>query len=117
VLPGSGTAPAEIEVIYQSRATRLSRALLILGLAVVIAPLLFFIPPHFLWPVVGIAAGAYLARRYWKGHYYVVEFEGSCPRCGAALELEEGQRIGRRHGIECYSCHRQPELVLDDPDG
>lgn len=115
-LPGSGTGEATVEVIYQSRATRISRALLTLGVAIAISPVLFFIPPHFLWPLVSLTVGGWLAWRYWKGQYYVVEFSGECPRCSTPLELANGARIRGRQSLECYGCHRHPELVLDDPE-
>lgn len=117
ILPGSGTAVANVEVIFQSRATRLSRALLTLGVAIAIMPVAFFLPPHFLWPILSLAIGGYLAWRYWTGEYYVVEFSGDCPRCATPLELPRGARVRGRQSLECYGCHRQPELVLDDPEG
>jgi hypothetical protein len=116
VLPGSGSGRAEIEVVFLSRTTRLWRALLVMGVALLIAPVVFFVPPHFLWPPVALGAGAFLAHRYWTGEYYVLAFEGACPRCGEALEVKPGARIRGRHTLECYGCHRQPELVLEDPE-
>lgn len=116
VLPGSGSAEATVEVIFQSKATRVSRAILILSVAILIMPVVFFLPPHFLWPLVSLALGLYLARRYWTGVYYVVEFTGRCPRCSADLQLTRGTRIRRRQSLECFGCHRQPELLLDDPE-
>lgn len=113
ILPGSVTAEVIVEVIYQSRATRLSQALLTLTVAVMISPVLFFLPPHFLWPAVSVSLGAWLAWRYWKGEYYVIHFEGNCPRCQAPLALKRGARVRGRETLECYGCHRHPELVLD----
>ena len=118
-LPGAATRDARVEVIYQPRATRLTRAILILGVAVALMPVVFFIPPHFLWPVVVLAAGAYVAHKYWQGEYYVSTFRGECPRCETELEVKPGSRIRSRQTLECYGCHRQPELVLDatqEPD-
>ncbi len=116
VLPGSGTVDASVEVIYQSRATRASRALLTLGVAIAIMPVVFFIPPHFLWPLLSLGIGGYLAWRYWRGEYYVIDFEGHCPRCETPIELSRGTRVRGRQTLECYGCHRHPELVLDDPE-
>lgn len=116
VLPGNGTADAIVEVIYQPRATRLSRALLTFGGTLLISPVLFFIPPHFLWPVLALAIGGFTAWRYWKGEYYVILFEGSCPRCDTPLEMKRGARIRGRHTLECFGCHRHPELILDALD-
>ncbi len=116
VLPGSDTVKASVEVIYQSRATRASRALLTLGVAIVSMPVLFFIPPHFVWPLLALAIGGYLAWRYWRGEYYVVGFKGHCPRCETPLEVSRGTRVRGHQTLECYGCHRHPELVLDDPE-
>ncbi len=114
-LPGSGTAPASVEVIFQPRPARIARAVGILVVSILLMPVVFFIPPHFLWPLLSLAAGVYFARKYWVGEYYVTEFEGSCPRCGGALEVKPGSRIRNPQALECYGCHRQPELVIDEP--
>jgi hypothetical protein len=114
-LPGSGTTSAEIEVVYQPRSTRVARSLIVLAVTAVVMPVVIFIPPHVVWPLVTLAAGLWLARRYWVGTYHVSRFEGECPRCGTALELKPGQRIGARHTMECYGCHRQPRLIIDEP--
>lgn len=115
-LPGHGTAPAEITVIPQARGTRLTRALLSLIGSWLLIPLVFFIPPHFPWVLAAFGGGLYLAWRFWRGELYVASFEGSCPRCGTALELKEGARIRRTQTLECYGCHRQPELIVDAGD-
>lgn len=116
VLPGAGSTEATVEVIYQSHATRVSRALITLAVAIVIAPVLFFLPPHFLWPIVAIAAGGWLAWRYWTGEYYVTHFEGSCPRCETPLELARGTRIRGEQILDCHGCHRHPTLIVNDPE-
>lgn len=116
VLPGAGSREATVEVIYQSQATRASRALITLAVAILIAPVLFFLPPHFLWPVVAIVAGGFLAWRYWTGEYYVTYFEGTCPRCDTPLEMSRGTRIRGDHTLDCHGCHRHPTLVLTDPE-
>lgn len=115
-LPGSGSRRVTLEVIYQPRATRIMRAVLVLTVAAVLMPLVFFIPPHFLWPLLVLALGLYLARRYWVGEFYVSRFEGACPRCDTPLELKPGARIRQRQTLECYGCHRQPELVLESAE-
>ena len=115
VLPGSGTAAARVRVERQSTAVRAVGAVLILAVGIALMPLLFLVPPHFLWPLLSLGAGVFLAWRFWRGAYTVVEFDGQCPRCEAPLELAAGSRIRPRHTLECYGCHRQPELVLGDP--
>jgi hypothetical protein len=115
VLPGSGTTPAEVEMVYQPRATRLTRALLTLVVSWLIIPVVFFIPPHFPWVLGAFLGGLYFAWRFWRGEFYVSSFRGACPRCGTALELRPGARIRREQTLECYGCHRRPELIVDGP--
>ena len=112
-LPGTGTAPARVEVIHQPRAKRLTNALLALVGCWILIPLVFFIPPHFPWVLGAFGAGVYLAWRFWRGELYVSRFEGACPRCGTALEVKTGSRIRRTQTLECYGCHRQPELIIE----
>lgn len=116
VLPGSTSTEATVEVIYQSQATRTSRAIITLAVAILIAPVLFFLPPHFLWPIVALAIGGWLAWRYWTGDYYVTHFEGRCPRCETPLEILRGTRIRGEHTLDCHGCHRRPTLIVNDPE-
>lgn len=116
VLPGADSSHATVEVIYQSYATRVSRAVITLAVAILISPVLFFLPPHFLWPVVAIAVGGWLAWRYWTGEYYVTHFEGICPRCETPLEMARGTRIRGEHTLDCHGCHRHPTLIVNDPE-
>ncbi|NIP81813.1 MAG: hypothetical protein GWM90_22375 [Gemmatimonadetes bacterium] len=102
--------------MYQPRATRVARALIVLAVTLVVMPVVFFLPPHLLWPIVVLGAGAYLARKYWVGEYHVRHFQGACPRCGTELEMKAGQRVRNGQVLECYGCHRQPRLVIDEPD-
>lgn len=115
-LPGTGTAPAHVEMIYQPRATRLARTLLVLFVTALTIPVVFFIPPHLPWVLAVLLGGGYLAWRFWKGEFYVSSFEGACPRCGTALELKPGARVRRRQALECLGCHRTPELIVDGPE-
>lgn len=114
-LPGAGTAPAEVEMVYQARATRMTRAVTTLVASWLILPVVFFIPPHIPWVLLVFAGGLFMAWRFWRGEFYVSRFEGACPKCGTALELKPGARIRQRQTLECYGCHRSPELIVDDP--
>lgn len=115
VLPGSGTGPADVEVVYQPRATRYTRAILALVVSWLAIPVVFFIPPHIPWALAAFGLGVFLFWRTTQGEYFVASFEGACPRCAEPLALKSGARIRGRHTLECYGCHRQPELVLDEP--
>lgn len=114
-LPGSGTAAAAVEVTHQPRGTRIARAVTALVASWALIPIVFFIPPHLPWVLAAFLGGLFLAWRLWRGHYLVRSFRGDCPRCGTALELKPGARIRNRHALDCYGCHRRPELVVDTP--
>lgn len=114
-LAGSGTAPAEVEMVYQPRATRMVRAILVLGVSWLILPVVFFIPPHIPWVALAFFGGLLVAWRVWQGEFYVSSFKGACPRCGTALALRAGSRVRRTQTLECYGCHRSPELIVDAP--
>lgn len=115
-LPAAGSEPAVVEVVHRPGRKRATRAALVLGLTLLLAPAVLLIPPHLLWPALVLAAGLYRARREWAGEYFVESFEGACPRCGEPLKLKPGSRIRGRQRLECYGCHREPELVLGGDD-
>lgn len=117
VLPAAGSTEARLRVEPRPTGTRRTRAALILAMTLALAPVTFLIPPHFLWPLVVLAAGAYFAHREWTGEYIVHDLDGACPRCGEPLEVEPGTRIRGRQRVECYGCHREPELVLGEARG
>ncbi|MGK7312794.1 MAG: hypothetical protein ACN0LA_11205 [Candidatus Longimicrobiales bacterium M2_2A_002] len=117
VLPAAGSTEARVTVEPRPKATRTTRAAVILVMTLVLAPIAFLVPPHFLWPLVVLAVGAYFAYREWTGEYIVHGFEGACPRCGEPLEIEPGTRVRGRQRVECYGCHREPELVLEEATG
>ena len=117
VLPAAGSTEARLTVEPRPRRTRSTRAAVILATTLVLAPVAFLVPPHFLWPLVVLAVGAYFAYREWTGEYIVHDFDGACPRCGEPLEIEAGTRVRGRQRVECYGCHREPELVLDETTG
>ncbi len=47
-----------------------------------------------------------------RGRYTVLSFHGACPRCGEALTLKRGSKIGLPHPMTCYACHHEPELAV-----
>ncbi len=113
VLPGSGTSAATADVEHRSRGDRAVRAASLLLGSWVVTPLVFFVPPHVVWPPLVFVAGLVLAWRAWTREYVVNAFEGSCPRCGEPLKLEPGSGVRKGARLECFSCHREPQLVLE----
>lgn len=114
-LRGHEPAPARVDLVRRTRKTRLTKTLVVLLGSWVVAPILFFIPPHVPWVLGALVAGGYFAYRQWTGEFEVNSFAGACPRCGAELTIPPGTRIGLPHRINCYSCHHESSLVVDDP--
>jgi hypothetical protein len=111
-LRGHEPLPATAELSYIPSRTRAIRAVLVLLGCWIAAPVLFFIPPHIPWVILAAAGGVYLAVRQWRGEYLVGRFSGACPRCGAALKIEQGAKIRLPHTIDCYQCHHDPTLEV-----
>ena len=116
VLPGAGASTAAVAAVAQPSARRTTRALAIALVTVAVAPISFLLPPHLLWPLIVLSVGGYFAWREWWGEYVIESFEGTCPRCEEPLSVDPGTRARGRHRIECYGCHREPELILADAD-
>jgi hypothetical protein len=113
VLPGHTDVRARVEVVRCGRFARLRRTILLSVLSLVATAVAFVITifDPFLSSIPLLVGGA-SAWRSLHGHYRVRSFEGDCPRCGEAIRLAAGSRIGSPHGLVCYTCHHEPELYL-----
>ena len=111
-LPGHEPTPVQAEVLYRPRSVRLTRALLFLGGFWVLAPIVFFIPPHIPWALLAFGAGIYFAWANWSGSYEVRTLEGTCPRCGNPLSVKPGSKISLPYKMTCYHCHHEPQLEM-----
>ena len=104
--------PAELDVVDVPRGKRMARAFAFLIGFWVLGAVCVFIPPHIPWPVLGFFLGIYFFWKNWSGEYVVRDFHGNCPRCGHALEIEEGTRLKLPHTLNCPECHFDPVLRL-----
>ncbi len=82
-----------------------------MGAAAVVAPFVAIIPPHAVWLIGALGAGAFLAGRRWTERFTLVAVRGACPKCGAALQVKAA-RLRRPHAIACESCHHSSTLQL-----
>ena len=110
VLRAHPPVPARIGVVYQPVPGRLLKAVLSLAVFWGAAPWLVALPPHYPWPALSAALGAWLAYRSWTGKYVVAWFAGECPRCQRPLRVRAGARIGLPHTLTCFACHFEPRL-------
>jgi len=110
ILAGHQAVPARLDATARPTRTRAIRAVLWLVGLWVLAPVVFFIPPHIPWVLGAFFGGIYMAYTQWNGHFIVNHFEGSCPRCSNPLTIKPGTKIRLPHRMTCYNCHQQPTL-------
>lgn len=112
-LRGHEPRDAEIAVEPRPRQTRIARSAGALVGFLILAPVVFFIPPHIPWVLLAVGAGLYFGRREWVGEYVVHAFSGQCPRCDAELSIQPGAKVRFPLELDCYKCHHQPVVEIN----
>jgi hypothetical protein len=115
-LEAFGFAPTRttIEAIARDGSWRWTRALLAVGIAIGVTPVVVFVPPHFPWVIGALGAGVALAHRRLTERYTLRSMNASCPRCRAAVTAEPG-RLTPERTVHCPSCGQQLVLRVDLP--
>jgi predicted RNA-binding Zn-ribbon protein involved in translation (DUF1610 family) len=103
---------ARARVIERTPAWRRSSALMQLGIWL-LAPVVFWIPPHIPWVLTVLAVGAVRALNRFREHRTLVSLHGACPRCGNEQAFRELGRMKQPHTVHCAAC--QWELRVDVP--
>lgn len=113
VLPGHRDVRAAVEVAEYPFWARCTRTLLLAAAWTAATAATFFVTifDPFLSSI-PLTVGAFTVYRSWRGRFRIGSFSGGCPRCGTALRLEPGARIGAPHPLVCYSCHHEAQLVF-----
>lgn len=102
-------APARVGLWYRPLPFRMAGTLLSIVVCWGLIPWSFWVPPHYPWPLLLFASGAWGA--YWFSRRYRVRwFAGQCPRCGHDLELPRGAAISLPYALTCFHCHFEPQL-------
>ena len=109
---GADARPARLEVTPRPTGKRATRAAATGAATLVIAAGVALLPPHAPWLLAALAIGGWRTVREWRGEYQLHAFEGSCPRCGEPLKLEE-RYITPPMLLPCYSCHAQVQLTIE----
>ncbi|MEK9500391.1 hypothetical protein [Gaopeijia maritima] len=111
---GHDATPAALEVIPRSTRWRTGRAARWFVGGAVLAPLVAILPPHAPWAVGAAAGGLAFGLRRLNERYTLIDLEGRCPRCGAALAHEGRTPLRVPHSVTCGSCSNavalHPEL-------
>lgn len=108
---GAPRTEASLELTPRPKSRRRTRAALVAAASLPAAVVAGLVPPHAPWALAVLGLGAWRARVEWRGEYELHRFEGSCPRCGGALRLDE-KYVTPPLAVPCYGCHAQPRLTL-----
>jgi hypothetical protein len=82
-----------------------------MALFVAIAPFVAIFPPHAVWPIGALLAGAFLARRRYVERFTLWGLDGTCPKCGATFRVKPG-RLRAPHSVPCEGCHHEPAIRI-----
>jgi hypothetical protein len=103
VFAGGQWTEARARVIDRSAAWRRSSALMQLGWWL-LAPIVFWIPPHVPWVLAVLAVGAVRALNRFRERRTLVSLRGACPKCGTEQEFPETGRMKQPHTVTCAHC-------------
>lgn len=112
VFMGGKAVEARARVLERSRAWRRSQVMKDLAI-LLLAPVVFLIPPHFPWPFVVIVIAVLRAYFHSREHRTLLSLRGPCPKCGTEQEFQEIGRMGNPHKVTCASCRW--DLYVDVP--
>ena len=112
VFMGGKASEARARVVERSKAWRRSQMMKDFALLLLI-PVVFFIPPHFPWPIVVTAIALLRAFNHSREHRTLLSLRGPCPKCGTDQEYGDLGRMGNPHKVHCASCRW--ELYVDVP--
>ena len=111
VLFGFPSTRAVLDIQPRPKAWRASGAAARMGGGVVMAGMMFVVPPHVPWIMGWLVIGGVMARRRWSERYTLQGVEATCPKCGAPLTVKSS-RLRTPHPISCETCHFEIRLTL-----
>lgn len=77
-----------------------------------LAPAVFFVPPHIPWVLLVIGIGGYRAFTRMLEHRTLVSLHGVCPKCGAEQDFAELGRMREPHRVTCAGCRWELEAEV-----
>lgn len=102
---------ARMKVIDRSTSWRMTRSILSAVVGLGAAPVVFLVPPHVPWALASLGAGVFFARRFAIERVTLVEIEGTCPKCGAAVRVDKPVAMREPHEMSCPACMQGLLLV------
>lgn len=83
----------------------------------ILAPAVGMIPPHAPWAAGALGLGIFLGLRKWRERFTVTSMDGTCPKCGAPMSVDEGSALRPGMTVPCDACHHDAVLHLEGPEG
>lgn len=111
-----GHDPTEVaaQVLPRSVRWRAVRAGAFLAGGVLSAPVVAVFPPHVAWALGAVVTGIVFATRKWAERFSLLALEGTCPRCGAAVQLSGPMRLRNPWSLSCEACHHGAVLTFPE---
>ena len=111
-----GFEPTEVALEVEPRTTawRATRAGVLAGGGIVLAPIVMVLPPHVAWALGSVVTGGLLGWRKWVERFTLISVEGACPKCAAALSLESPTRLRARSTLSCPDCQHDLQVIVED---
>ncbi len=110
---GFDVVPANARIEARSAGWRALRASVALAAGLIVAPVVFLVPPHAPWALAALGISLLTALRRWAEVHTLHFFEGACPRCGGGVSLSHPVRLRYPHPISCPSCQYELALSVD----
>ena len=110
-----GEEPSTVDLVLLRRSDtwRIAGAARNGALGLLVAPVVFLVPPHIPWAVGSLITGLFFAWRRWKERVTLQALDGACPRCGQEVAVARPVRLRTPHTLPCSGC--QHEMTLRVP--
>ncbi len=110
---GFDVVPANARIEARSVGWRALRTSMALAAGLIVAPVVFLVPPHAPWALAALGISLLTALRRWAEVHTLHCFEGACPRCGEGVSISRPVRLRHPHAVSCPSCHYELALSVD----
>ena len=110
---GFDVVPANARIEARSVGWRARRASIALAAGLIVAPVVFLVPPHAPWALAALGISLLTALRRWAEVHTLHCFEGACPRCGEGVSISRPVRLRHPHAVSCPSCRYELALSVD----
>lgn len=109
---GDEPTRGHVHVIARTSGWRVSHATPPLVIGLLLAPVLFIVPPHVPWALGAVGVGVLLAVRKWNERLTLTRVAVPCPHCGQPLPRTGPVALRQPHSLSCDACHHHVTLIV-----